>query len=181
MFDKETRKAVELANARLGTDHRIKPYDLNNAADLKHALPLAVGAYRDYRHYADVLLELGESFDESLEHFDIASWLNMGTEKADTLSDDCAGSLNAAHEFFDDLMERAKENFAIILKAVISAPPSTQKSVLGRAYKINPKELDERINGLIEALNDVEYHHPIPDNFDAFIKLIGEEWGVFEQ
>ena len=180
MFSKEDRKNVEILNAALGTKHRSKPYDLNNAADLKQALTLAVAAYRDYCNYTLVLSGLDEDFDESIEHYDIVSWINMGTEKADNLTADCVGSLGITLGLFDELKERAKENFTLLLNAVLSTPPSTQKAVLGQAYKISADEIGYKIAELFDILDEIEYTNPIPENFDIFIKLIDEQWDEYK-
>ena len=181
MLDKENRKAVEALNKKLGTRHRTKPYDFKNADDLKQALTLAVAAYRDYWHYVCVLTELESDYDESLENYDVASWLNLGGNKADALSAECADSLGAAWELFNSLAERAKEHCQQMIKTVLSTPPQTQKAVLGRAYKTDPKKVDAMIAELFDVLDEEEYFNPIPDNFRVFLKLLEEQWEAAEE
>ena len=180
MFDKEKAKLVENLNAVLGTKHRNKPYNLNNAADLKQALLLAVAAYRDYRHYLETLDGLASDFDESLENYDAASWFYLGQapEKVDRLAADCVVSLNEASATFDRITERAKDNLAIVLGAALSAPSAAQKSVLGRTYKINPEDMDSEIDELLIMLDEVEYYYPIQENFDALLELMNEQWAT---
>jgi hypothetical protein len=94
-FGEKNRDVIAKMNERMGTKHRSSPYDLNSAKDLKEALPLAVAAYRDYRHYSEVLGELMDNFDESLENYDTATWFHMGlaSGEPDRLSAECADAL----------------------------------------------------------------------------------------
>lgn len=178
MYKIENAQLIEKLNMALGTKHRSKPYDLTNPSDLKHALEYAVGAYRDYRHYAAELDNLFESYDESLEHYDPASWFYMGrsSEKTDALSAECAGALNHALQMFEMMTERAKDNCALILKIALTSPPDTQEIVLGRAYNIEVHELDKMIEELFFTLVEVEYDVAIPVNFANFIELMQEMW-----
>ena len=104
----------------------------------------------------------------------------MGTEKADNLTADSVGSLGTTLGLFDELKERAKENFTLLLNAVLSTPPSTQKTVLGQAYKVSADEIGDKIAELFEILDEIEYSKPIPENFDVFIKLIDEQWDEYK-
>ena len=176
MLDKENREAVKTLNRNLGTKHRVKPYDLNSPGDLKQALELAVAAYRDYWHYAQVLGGIGEDFDESLEHYDTATWLDLKPGQTDALSTECARSVDAARKLFDELKERAGERFAFILKTVLLSEPASL-NVFGTAYKIEPGKIDEIIADTIESLDEAEYFHPIPENFKLLLKRADELLG----
>jgi hypothetical protein len=176
MFDRETIEAVKAVNAGLGTKHRTKPYDLNNAEDMKQALELAVAAYRDYWHYAQVLGGLGDDFDESLENYDTAAWLGLKPEQTDLLSDNCADAIETAWRLFDELKNRAREHFAQMLKAVLTSDHISRK-VFGKAYKIEPGEIDGHIEGVIDSLDESEYFHPIPENYKLLLQRADELWG----
>jgi hypothetical protein len=176
MLDKETRDAVETLNKNLGTKHRVKPYDLNNPDDLKQALELAVAAYRDYCHYAQVLGGIGEDFDESLENYDVETWLELKPGQADALSEDCARSIETAWKLFDELKDRAREHFAFILKTVLLSEPASLKT-FGKAYKIEPGKIDKIISDTIDSLDESEYFHPIPENFKLLLKRTDELLG----
>ena len=77
---------------------------------------------------------------------------------------------------FDKLTERAKTNCARIVKAILSAPPATQKLVFGRAYQMDPRDMDMRIEALFETLGEAEYHHSMPENLKVFLGVMEEVW-----
>ena len=182
MFDKENRENVKKMNLILNTQHRTRPYDMNNTVDLEEALLLAIAAYRDYWYYTITLNELFENFDESIEHYDPASWLNMpqNPKKADDLITGCADSLDVTAGMFDILADRSKEHCATIIKAVLSAPKEAQKAVFGRIYKIEPHEIDAKIEELFDSLAEVEYHHNMQKNRDALLEVMEEQWPAIE-
>ncbi len=138
MFDKEDNENIRRFNAFSGMKHRNKPCDLNSAADLTDALLLAVAAYRDYWYYQITLDNLVESYDESLEYYDTASWINLGLAP-EKVAYDGVSALDEALSTFENITKRAKEKCILIVKAILSTPPATQEVVLGRAYKIDTR------------------------------------------
>lgn len=171
-FDKENAENIRKINAGFGTKHRSTPYDLNNADDLSEALTLTIAAYMDYTYYWCSLGQIEESFDESLEHFDTASWINMTyrPEKADELALGAAASLRETEDLFRELAQRAEKNCAAMLKAALSAPSETQKRVLGQVHNIDPSGLDALLEALFEGAAELDYKYSIPDNRDAFLE-----------
>ena len=159
-------------------DFRGKGNDLTKPEDLKHALTLAVAAWRDYCHYSGTLSVLIESFDESVEHYDTASWFNMSLSpgKVDELTTEGMDALNTASVAFDKLSDRAKDQCVMILKKALDASPETQKVVLGKTYRGEQSELDARIEELFDALLEADYHHAIPENYDEFLLVMDEVW-----
>lgn len=180
MIDKYSEEIMERINARLGAGHRVKPYDLTSAKDLKDALLVTVAAYRDYWHYRNSLIELTDNYDESLEYCDTAAWLDLEQTpaKVDDLTVEGFTALYAATDVFDRLTERAKANCAKIVKAILSAPPATQKLVFGQAYQIDPRDMDARIGKLFEMLGEAEYHQSMPDNLKVFLEVTEEQWAA---
>jgi len=178
--DAEKRRIIEAMNERLGTKHRSEPYDKSKPDDLKHALLMAVAAYRDYRHYACTLDGMMENYDESLEVFNPASWFNMGInpDGVDGLELECASSLRESGDMFDRLEARARGRLIKTLLTVLSAPIESQIAVLGRAYVFSVEEIEERIECLLEMLDETDYCYPIDDNFDALLKVMEEQWGA---
>ncbi|MDR1640381.1 MAG: hypothetical protein LBC41_01040 [Clostridiales bacterium] len=176
-YDDESMKKLDM---RLGEGHRVRPYDLTNAADLNQALLVAVAAYRDYWHYRNVMLETYEDFDETLEYVDTESWLNLDKypHDVDDLVSQCDSSLNIVIEHFSILADRAKSNCVKVLRAALKARPATQKKVLGQAYRLDPNEMDEKIEDLFEMLDEEDYFRAMPDNLLAFQNLMKEMWGT---
>lgn len=178
MFDSESAKYIEILNYYLGMEHRTESFDLTKTEDLKQALQLAVGAYRDYYHYQCTLGSLVEHFDESLEHYDTVSWISMGIapEKADSLSMECAASLADAYDNFYDIAGNAEDYLSLLLKIILTAPNAVQYDILGGAYEISPNEIEERLDDLYTSLSYADYHHAIPDNLSTFLEVLKEEW-----
>lgn len=173
-------KKHEMADAaeEMSAHYREKDYDLTNPNDLKQALTLAVAAWRDYCHYNGTLSSLIDNFDESIEHYDTASWFCMGLspDNADELAAEGMSALNTACIAFDKLSQRAEDNFVALLKKTLAAPPATQQAVLGREYPAGQGNFDARIEELLEAMTVAEYHHAIPQNYGEFLSVMSEVW-----
>jgi hypothetical protein len=180
MLSKYTEDVVDRINARFGAGHRVKPYNLKNADDLKQALLVSVAAYRDYKNYRDELIGISDSFDESIEYCDTATWLDLenAPDEADELVTQGFASLAASIASFDALTERAKANLTKTIKAVLSAPSAVQIAVFGHEYRIAPKEIDTRINGLFIMLDETEYYQAMPENLNVFLHLMQEQWAA---
>lgn len=181
MFDSRySEEAIRRINSILGAGHRVKPYDLTKAKDLSDALLATVAAYRDYRHYRGSLASLADNYDESLEYCETTAWLDLSSapDKVDPLTVEGFAALGAAEDVFEQLTERAKKNCTVIVKAVLSAPPAIQKTVFGRAYKMAPKDMDEQIAALFEALSETEYHQAMPENLKTFLEVMEDEWAA---
>jgi len=178
LFDGENRRVIETLNAGLGTKHRTKPYNLNSPDDLKHALTMAVGAYRDYYHYKRELLGVAEDFDESLEHYDTITWINQGSESdnADIEAEECVDAVEVAISAFDKIESRARVHFVKTLTMILSASPELQRAVLGRPYYISEENMEAEIEKLIETLDESEYHRSIPKNFELLMEIMADEW-----
>lgn len=178
MFDRENAEHIEKFNAHTGMKHRSTPYDLTNPADLKQAFRLTVAACMDYRDYRRTMEQVYENFDESIEYYDTASWINMGydPEKADTLSMEALGALSETSDLFGQLAERADRSCTVILKAILASPPDVQREVWGRAYSFPPEEVDHRIAGLFEEIDEAETHYEMEKNLTEFLSVMAAVW-----
>jgi hypothetical protein len=181
MFDKNNSDNIEKFNAFYGMKHRSTPYDLTNSNDLKQAFLLTVAACMDYRRYWMELTNIEEQFDESIEYYDTATWINMGLspENADELAFETTGLLRATTDSFYTLMERGERNCAVILKAILSATANAQKAVWGKSYSIPEGTLDDEIKALFEGLDEVETHYNMEKNRDEFLALMEAKWGNY--
>jgi hypothetical protein len=182
MIDYDSTRHIEILNKYLGMEHRIENYKLTATSDLKDALEYAVAAYRDYSHYASTLSSLIESFDESIEYFDTVSWVNMtrAPENANELVMDCVGSLLEAGINFSELADKAEEQLAVLLKVTLTAPTAVQVEILGKAFDIDPSEIDEWLENLFVALSYADYHRSIPENFNEFLAVLEAGWEDLE-
>jgi len=178
MIDNESARRIEILNTYLGMNHRTEPYDLIDTSELKDALKMAVAAYCDYAHYNSTLYRLVEWFDESLEHFDTVTWVNMvdAPGKTDNLAMMCVSSLYNASNNFSELADRAEEKLSTLLKVVMTAPDAVQLELLGQVYDINADEIDSRLEGLFYYHTEAtEYQYAIDDSFDVFLNAL-REW-----
>jgi hypothetical protein len=183
MYENDNAKYIEILNYYLGMEHRTEPFDLTKTDDLKRALKFAVAAYRDYSHYEHILDSVIELFDESLEHFDTASWVNMSLtpDNVDNLTMECSASLADASYNFCELVERTEENLSIILKVILTASDAVQRDILGNVYSITPDVVDEWICDLFDILDEVEYKYAIDDNLNDFLEVLNTEWKELAQ
>jgi len=177
MLNDEDKNIIKSMNTILGTNHRSEPYNLVSDDDLRQALLFAVAEYRDYCNYENIISKLSGDFDESLEHYDTASWFHLGyaPEKADTLALDCVSALNNATSKFYELTKRARGKLDVILKVALSAPTATQNAVLGCEYNIEPQDIDNWIKSLLNMLDETEYHYEMDKNFEMLLDLMKEE------
>lgn len=180
MLEKYSNEAMKRINMILGEGHRVKPYDLTKTADLKQALQTTVAAFMDYYHYRVSLDDLSENYDESLEYCETAAWLDLenAPDRVDDLIVEGFSVLAAASDVFEKLTERAKMNCAKVIKAILTAPPATQRMVFGREYQIEPQGMDAKIEELFSMIGEVEYHQAMPDNLKTFLSLMEEQWEV---
>jgi hypothetical protein len=147
---------------------------------LSDALLVTVASYRDYSHYRNVMLGVYDDFDETLEYCDTESWLNLerSPHKVDALISQCEFSLATVTDQFSALADRAKATLIKVLKVALKTRPSTQKKILGQAYSFAPGELNNKIIDLFDALDEVEYCSPMPENMAIFKATMKAVWGV---
>ncbi|MPW26124.1 hypothetical protein GC105_10005 [Alkalibaculum sp. M08DMB] len=132
-FDKENVEKINFLNQALGMSHRTKPIDLNNVDDLKEAFMLSVGEYFDYSEYWGTIVEIDEQFDESIEYYDPATWMNLTTdiEKADDLIVEAISSLADTSNVLKELVNRAETKLKKILEIILNSDDCFQDVILG--------------------------------------------------
>ena len=75
-WGKENINTIKTLNQILGTEHRTKPFSLNNTNDMKEMLLLISGKYADLIIYASDLDRITEHLDESIEIYHPVDWFN---------------------------------------------------------------------------------------------------------
>lgn len=173
-FDRENMQKIEILNAKSGMSHRTKPYDINNIEDIDELLKYKVCSFLDYHEYEMTIADTLEHFDESMEHYDTATWLDfsMGTNKPDKLLQKCYKSLRKAADDFLDLSQRAEIECKEALNMVINCDEKTQTSVLGFTVK-KTENLTETLENIFEEITDLEYEYNMEkayENFKIFIQ-----------
>jgi hypothetical protein len=184
MLDRASEMHIEILNKYLGMNHRTVSYDLTKTSELKSALEYAVAAYKDYSHYSVTLGSLVENFDESVEHFDTASWVRMSRapDDADDLIMKCVSSLSETFYDFIDLTKRAEKHLSNMMMITLTAPSNVQKEILGASFEIAPADIEGWLKFFLSELYQADYHCSIPDNFKTFlevVKIVNAEWSEF--
>ncbi|MFZ5353949.1 MAG: hypothetical protein ACOZCL_14685 [Bacillota bacterium] len=138
-FDRENLEKIKLLNEKAVISHRTKPFDLNNINDLEELLKYKVCAFLDYKEYEMTIDDVLEHFDESMEYYDTATWLNvsLGTNNPDKLLEKCYNSTRKAADDFYKLTQRAEKECKEVLYIIVDSDEETQKSILGFTMKKN--------------------------------------------
>jgi len=173
-FDRENMQKIKLLNEKTGMSHRTKPFDLNNVKDLDELLKYRVCAFLDYNEYEMTISDLLENFDESMEYYDAATWLDlsMRTNKPDKLLQKCYKSIRKVADDFLELTWRSEKECKEALSMVLSHNEETQKSILG--FSLNKiDKLNEILENIFEEIIDLKYEYNMEkayENFKTFIR-----------
>lgn len=176
LFDRENLEKIKLLNEKSGMSHRTKPYDLNNLKDLDELLKFKVCAFLDYQEYELTIDDVLEHFDESMEYYDTATWLNgsIETNNPDKLLEKCYYSIRKAADDFNKLTQRTEKECKEALYTVINGSEEIQKSILGFTVKkgIN---LDEIIENVFDEIADLEYEYNMEKAYENFKTYLREK------
>lgn len=175
---KEDRVNIEILNEASGTRHRTKPYDFNNSNDIIAATIMATAEYADMSSYWSQLYNIDEAFDESLEYYRPAGWLNLGlkgtTEDEDI--DDAIVSLNETVNCFEKLMNKAEQNCIEMWKIALLKPKDdVLKYFFGEVINVDIKRVEHVLEEQIaEICDSIEYDGVIENSAENFAKVLKE-------
>src|SRR5699024_7930424 len=96
------KERIELLNSILGMSHRPKSYDMLNPDDLIELTEQVTAEYMDMRYYWDTISSVNSDFDESLETFYPAKWMNL-TLEGNTGDDDINETITALNYAEDSM------------------------------------------------------------------------------
>ena len=197
---------MSIMGAFTKADDRGKPFDPNSVADLKQALMLAVAAYRIPNHYysetndriksdnksdtfCDIMDNLdydaerdANSEDEDADDFESATWEDVFATIAEiqAFSKQYTDNMAKALTAFEKLSETYSGHLSMLLKVILTSPNDVQREILGNAYYISPKIIDDKLKELLTAADDREPYDTMDDSLKAFIKTLNEKWAYFE-
>jgi len=123
-FKNTDRENIKQLNEIMGTNYRTKPYNIKNTDDLIEMIEMITAEYVDMAHYWSVLVNIDENFDESLEVFNPAAWVNIGL-KGTTYSDiidEAISSLRHTTNLFGDIMDESEKRCIEIWKFILKNP-----------------------------------------------------------
>ena len=175
-YTPEDRIKIEKLNEISDLHHRSTPYDFNKSDDLIEMFKMKVCALLDYIEYDDLLGNLLERFDESIEYYDTRTWLSFTTdvEKPDTLLIKCYKSIRKAYDDLNNLVEKTSDEFKKVFKLVFDSNEEMQKAVIGFEIQSNlnfEKTVDDILDYIYEVKNSKNMEEAY-DNFLSFLRSV---------
>ncbi len=133
-ISKDDRDTITKLNAILGTDHRVKPYDLNNPDDFYEMVTMITAEFVDIEKYSNQLSEIEEKLDESLEYYHPDRWFKINSgedEESDTL-DQGLFSLRDTILIFDELVVKLRDRCIPLWRTILlDNPVQAQERIFG--------------------------------------------------
>jgi hypothetical protein len=174
-INKEDRNNIKSLNKILGMQHRSDPYDFKKPKDIIQATELATAEYLDMTYYWMTLSNIDELFDESLEHFNTAGWINIGL-KGTTGSkkiDSACSSLEKTAGLFHDLMMESEENCAEMWNVVLfGAADEVRQHFFGENINYPEEVIKTALERTFELSTEIEYGYVIEKSAESFVKAL---------
>lgn len=161
---------TQILNEALHMSHRVKPYDMNDIADIQEKFKMLVAEYLDYFHYCSEVDDILERFDESMEHYDPSAWSERkpSTKKGSNLVLKTYKSIRDSSECLYELSSTKEKECKDLLEAILKMDDETKIKVLGKAYLWDETVLED----IFENITEIEYQYNIEDSLKAFIRHI---------
>lgn len=173
LFDKENSREIDILNKVSGLNHRSKPFDIKNIDDLNEMLRIKVCELLDYTEYTEILDELLERLDESIEYYDASTWLSftMDIREPDKLLIKCYESTRKASDNFHKLTKRTSEECLEVLRIVLNSNEEIQKNILG--FNIcNTDNIEEQLMDIFDNIYNVKNAYNMNEAHNNFIEFI---------
>lgn len=163
-YSKDERQIIEHMNEHLGTKHRSKPYDWNNDHDLKAYFMMLVASYMDYKKYWDIVDDLCEELDESMELYDPLTWFSTKVEgfTGDKIIQKAHKQLVSAEGHLYDLYDRAETELKTLIQLIMQKPAETQRFIWKESFEFD----DNKLDALFEALMDAPHTYTVDESYD---------------
>lgn len=161
---------TQILNEVLQMNHRVKPYDMNDIADIQEKFKMLVVEYLDYFHYWLELADILEHFDESMEHFDPSAWSEgkPSTKSGSNLILKTYKSIRNASDCLNELYSSKEKECRDFLEVILKMDDETKTNILGKAYPWDETVLE----AIFENVTEIEYQHNIEDSLKEFLKHI---------
>jgi hypothetical protein len=175
-YTPEDRIKIEKLNEISDLRHRSTPYDVSKSDDLMEMFKMKVCALLDYIEYDDLLGNLLERFDESIEYYDTRTWLSFTTdvEKPDALLIKCYKSIRKAHDDLNNLVEKASNEFKKVFKLVFDSEAEMQEVIIGFEIQSN-LNFEKIVDDILDNIYEVKNSHNMEEaynNFLSFLRII---------
>ena len=161
----------------LGMNHRTKPYDFKNSNDIIEATVMVTAKYLDMTHYWIALNDVEEAFDESLEYFNPAAWINIGLKGTTNRKDfdKAIKSLRSTSDIFRELMDTTEEKCAEMWQIVFfSSPEAVKKHFFTEIDDYNQEKVNQALEIIFENIFKIEYDGNIENSAYNFAKTLKE-------
>ncbi|MFB6468852.1 hypothetical protein ACE38V_19020 [Cytobacillus sp. Hz8] len=173
-INKEQKEKIVLLNKVLGTRYLTTPYNLLNPKDLIEAATFITSEYVDMEYYWRSLSDINSRFDESLEVFYPAKWMNLSLKNStnDEEIDDAIDALNSAEEAMSILMDKAEEKCKWVWELILFLNFSEVKKYF---FGENVQFDDQKVNDVLEEnLSEIydgsNYKYTVEDSAKEFAK-----------
>lgn len=106
---KDEKDKIDQLNQIFSTSYRSIPYDFKKTEDIIEATVMATAEFIDFNHYFHTLANLAELYDESVETFNPAAWMNLAREGTTNVNelDKAEKYLNKASDAFFTLSNKS--------------------------------------------------------------------------
>lgn len=150
--------------------------ETGNIEVLKQKLLSAAGKYSDYRRYCDILADLNEEYDETLENYNLDIW--YGKSKG-TICEKAAHMLAVTGDLFYDMVSNAEKELFSVIGEIMECGREEQKLIWERDLFLDKTKITEE--NLKEYLVEWDEYLYVPGETrqeaarDKFIDII-EGW-----
>ncbi len=179
---------IKYINQVLGAKHRETPYNLNNPDDMIEAVEMVTGELMDMLSYSNIVINLVEDFDESLETYYPSIWLSQGVgavEDEDLHVVDMF--LSGAEQALLNLHMKAEKNCLILWKAILCGDTvDVTEHFFGKKIKISSDDFSKFVH--YYKINCIyfleEYDGSIPKSVSIFASKVYtflQQEGIIEE
>ncbi len=134
---------------------------LNNPNDARQALCKVVCAYMDFYEYWLKLTNLEERYDESIEQYDLETWLTglsvyneVSSKGQKTGLDEANSLLRETTNSFSSLLSNSREGCKSTLQSILQLPQEIASAALGFSVSIPSVKLDAFLRFFFGYLED---------------------------
>ncbi len=134
---------------------------------------MKVCALLDYNEYNDLLNDLLDRFDESIEYYDTRTWLSftMDIEKPDALLIKCYKSIRKASDDLSKLVDKTSDEFKKAFKLVFGSNTELQKAVIGFEIK-SIVNFEKIVDDILDNIYEVKNSNNIEEAYDNFLSFL---------
>jgi hypothetical protein len=166
-YDRELIKSV---NSALGMKHRSKPYDLKNMDDLIEATKMITGELLDIWHCYSMINQVGEIYDEAMEHYHTAAWAGAVSYR-NIIYVDAQERIDELDDMMYSILGEVEDECRILWEAVLNNADCS-RHFFNKDVDITEKNLDEIFKQVFMQLPEMEYNTSIENSTISFAEAL---------